>query len=989
MKKFLLSLLAAIIAVGTAMAADQVFTWKYGTSTKVTGTKTKTGVITLPGTIAEAGAATTTSKTVTFNFVADKNCKVQKDGNSPKSIALGGKDNGNYFADLVSLTTTDFKEQLIKGISFTQKFSNANSSNKIIIKIDGTQVYEIAGATTASEVKYVNADGVLCNESITIEYHFPENNSAIIGRFAEPLSITYSDKTGPVDANPKFENIDIVYNPNEPNLKPVVTTPANFLADCANLTYTINKENVIDCKDKDNLTILAPVENATMTATWEANDKYNESSTTFTVTVKKNQKPGLAYSATTATATIGEKYELPTLTNDFNLPVSYASSKPEFAEINEEGGVTLKAAGETVIKATFTGNDLIAGGEASYTLTVNAEKPLEVPTFNLTDGETYPYGTELEINSTAADAVIEYSLDLENFITYTGEPIVLNKAGKWEVYVVVTRGEQTVDATITLNVEKLTYNYTFQEKTYELGTNRYFEAPKLVDADGNVVEGVVYSIVPVENTTLEEVPGSKTEQYFIVGTGDVMVEATIAESDSHKEFSDMTTVTVKEQTAGGTSEFDFTDNQNFDELKDKEFESGKGITLTDLKIAKSNITILFKNISNASLEPRMWSNAKDGIDLRLYVGHSFTLSAPENSTIESIEFIFDSGNANANSFDATSDGINTIGELSTQQNATDARTWTPKGVNTNKVVFVFKNTTRINYINVKYTAEPATTYNLKFDEESYGFEVGDKLPAVNVPEGYKVIYVVNDKTITNPETFVFNEALENAELYAYAFTGKDDKYLPAVAYAIADVKPIILPGHLTIHYSNADGFSMASFATVDEGTENEYVFNDIEVTGYDSADGHYYGHVFFSFYKPAEAAGAPRRAAEEEDWSAVNDLVTYTPAEHLTVAQPGSSDALTLVRNKANTFTGLPNSFRVPSSHETGNAVNFTVKLTENGTPATMTVASGIQTGVESVGVDADGEAEYYTLQGVRVAKPAAGIYLRRCAGTVSKVLVK
>lgn len=803
------------------------------------------------------------------------------------------------------------------------------------------------------------------------------------------ITITYQKAvTGPVDANPQFENINIVYNPNEPNLKPVVTTPANFLADCANLTYTIDKEKVIDCKEKDNLTILAPVENATMTATWKANDKYNEGSTTFTVTVKKNENPGLAYSATTATATIGEKYELPTLTNDFNLPVSYASSKPEFAEINEEGGVTLKAAGETVIKATFTGNDLIAGGEASYTLTVNAEKPLEVPTFNLTDGETYPYGTELEINSTAADAVIEYSLDLENFTTYTGEPIVLNKAGKWEVYVVVTRGEHTVDATITLNVEKLTYNYTFQEKTYELGTNRYFEAPKLVDADGNVVEGVVYSIVPVENTTLEEVPGSKTEQYFIIGAGDVMVEAAIAESDSHKEFSDMTTVTVKEQTAGGNSELDFTDNKNFDELKDKEFVSQKGITLTDLKIAKENITILFENISNSSLEPRMWSNAKDGIDLRLYVGHSFTLSTPENSTIESIEFIFDSGNTNANSFDATSDGTTKIGELSNQPNATAARTWTPAGVKTNEVVFVFKNTTRINYINVKYTSEPATAYDLKFDEEIYEFEVGDKLPAVNVPEGYKVVYVVNEETITNPETFVFNEALENAELYAYAFTDKDDKYLPAVAYAIADVKPIVLPGHLTIHYSNADGFSMANIATENEGAENEYVFNNIEVTGYDSVDGHYYGHVFFSFYKAAEAAGAPRRAAEE-DWSAVNSLVTYTPAEHLTVAQLGSTDALTLVRNKANTFTGMPNSFRVPSSHETGNAVNFTVKLTDDGTPATMTVASGVQTGVESVGVDADGEAEYYTLQGVRVAKPAAGIYLRRQGGTVSKVLVK
>ena len=795
------------------------------------------------------------------------------------------------------------------------------------------------------------------------------------------------------------ELITQTYNPNSPKVDLSQNLPADLLKD-ATLEFSgaveLNEDGSVAKTyiASDGTIKAANVTEKEVTVAWSGSTSYKDSSHKFKFLIGK-ATPSVKYKngeaeVTAFTATIGEKNDFPVaIVEPAGLKLRYSSSSRAIADIDDKtGAITIKKDGNATIGAFFDGDALFNDASATYTLTVNPEKALEAPTFNLTDGETYPYGTELEINCTAADAKIEYSLDLENFITYTGEPIVLNKAGKWDVCVLVTKGDQTADATITLNVEKLTYSYTFQEKTYVLGTNRYFEAPKLVDADGKVAEGVVYSVVPVENTTLQKVPGTNPEKYFIVGTGDVMVEAAIAESDSHKEFSDVTTVTVKEQTAGGTSEFDFTDNQNFDELKDKEFESGKGITLTDLKIAKSNITILFKNISNASLEPRMWSNKKDGIDLRLYDGHSFTLSSPENSAIESIEFIFDSGNPNANSFDATSDGINTIGELSTQQNATDARTWTPKGVNTNKVVFVFNNTTRINYINVKYTSEPAKTYDLKFDDEIYEFEVGDKLPVVNVPDGYTATYVLNGETIVNPDTFVFTKDLNSAELYAYAFTDKDDEYLPAVAYAIADVKPIILPGHLTIHYSNADGFSMASFATENEGAENEYVFNDIEVTGYDSVDGHYYGHVFFSFYKPAEAAGAPRRAAED-DWSAVNSLVTYTPAEHLTMAQPGSTEPLTLVRNKANTFTGMPNAFRVPSSHETGKAVNFTVKLTENGTPATMTVASGIQTGVESVGVDADGEAEYYTLQGVRVAKPAAGIYLRRCAGTVSKVLVK
>lgn len=975
MKKFLLSLFLLLsLAVTAAAAGTDVLTNKSLNNGKDTNSS---GYTTVNSTGFDSGA----------EYIANANFLLNKgyyyyDLNTSNYIATkvsGGR------AVSVKITSTTQKVTTSTGRVVTVYGSHEQFTNKA----NGTEIgswKKVANQNIATidltdkTYEYI----VICVTGGA--FHFEQIDIEWVAADKQDVTITN-------------ELITQTYNPNSPKVDLSQNLPADLLKDA-----TLKFSGAVDLNEdgsvaktyiaSDGTIKAANVTEKEVTVAWSGSASYKDSFHKFKFLIGK-ATPSVKYKngeaeVTAFTATIGEKNDFPVaIVEPAGLTLRYSSSSRAIADIDDNtGAITLKKDGNATIGAFFDGDALFNDASATYTLTVNPEKDLEAPTFNLTDGETYPYGTELEINSTAADAKIEYSLDLENFITYTGEPIVLNKAGKWEVYVVVTRGEQTVDATITLNVEKLTYNYTFQEKTYELGTNRYFEAPKLVDADGNVVEGVVYSIVPGENTTLEEVPGSKTEQYFIVGTGDVMVEATIAESDSHKEFSDMTTVTVKEQTAGGNSELDFTDNKNFDELKDKEFESGKGITLTDLKIAKSNITILFKNISNASLEPRMWSNAKDGIDLRLYVGHSFTLSTPENSTIESIEFIFDSGNANANSFDATSDGINTIGELSTQQNATDARTWTPAGVKTNEVVFVFKNTTRINYINVKYTAEPATTYNLKFDEEIYGFEVGDKLPAVNVPEGYTATYVFNGKKVDNPETFVFTEDLENAELYAYAFTGKDDKYLPAVAYAIADVKPIILPGHLTIHYSNADGFSMASFATVDEGSENEYVFNDIEVTGYDSADGHYYGHVFFSFYKPAEAAGAPRRAVED-DWSAVNNLVTYTPAEHLTMAQPGSSDALTLVRNKANTFTGMPNSFRVPSSHETGNAVNFTVKLTENGTPATMTVASGIQTGVESVGVDADGEAEFYTLQGVRVAKPAAGIYLRRQGGTVSKVLVK
>ena len=48
------------------------------------------------------------------------------------------------------------------------------------------------------------------------------------------------------------------------------------------------------------------------------------------------------------------------------------------------------------------------------------------------------------------------------------------------------------------------------------------------------------------------------------------------------------------------------------------------------------------------------------------------------------------------------------------------------------------------------------------------------------------------------------------------------------------------------------------------------------------------------------------------------------------------------------------------------------------------------QSGVDvPVAGRADAQAEYYTLQGVRVVKPSRGLYIRRHGSTVTKVFVK
>lgn len=84
------------------------------------------------------------------------------------------------------------------------------------------------------------------------------------------------------------------------------------------------------------------------------------------------QPRNLAFSAATATATVGQPFTAPTL-NGVTTGVEYTSSNTAVATVNAEtGAVTLVGAGTTTIKASAPATAEYEAGEASYTLTVAA-----------------------------------------------------------------------------------------------------------------------------------------------------------------------------------------------------------------------------------------------------------------------------------------------------------------------------------------------------------------------------------------------------------------------------------------------------------------------------------------------------------------------------------------------------------------------------------------------------------------------------------------
>ncbi len=109
------------------------------------------------------------------------------------------------------------------------------------------------------------------------------------------------------------------------------------------------------------------------------------------------QDAELSFGESTFTAVIGETTEFPELVNPNNLPVTWSSSKTDVATIDEAtGAIELLAAGQTIINASFAGNDYFNEGSASYQLVVEEQ---EIPGTDkyvlVTDASTLAAGDKI------------------------------------------------------------------------------------------------------------------------------------------------------------------------------------------------------------------------------------------------------------------------------------------------------------------------------------------------------------------------------------------------------------------------------------------------------------------------------------------------------------------------------------------------------------------------------------------------------------------
>ena len=169
------------------------------------------------------------------------------------------------------------------------------------------------------------------------------------------LSAT-SATTTTADLDGAFHSYVTLANPN--NLSPI--------------TYKSSNTGVAEVNEQGDVKVNKSGE-TTITVSYAGNDTYTEAELSYTLTINKLEN-GIAIDKTSVEGDLngynGEAKQYVRLTNPNNLPITYTSSNPYVATVDESGNVKLVSWGKTTITVSYTGSEVYESATTSYELNV-------------------------------------------------------------------------------------------------------------------------------------------------------------------------------------------------------------------------------------------------------------------------------------------------------------------------------------------------------------------------------------------------------------------------------------------------------------------------------------------------------------------------------------------------------------------------------------------------------------------------------------------
>lgn len=351
-------------------------------------------------------------------------------------------------------------------------------------------------------------------------------------------------------------------------------------------------------------------------------------------------------------------------------------------------------------------------------------------------------------------------------------------------------------------------------------------------------------------------------------------------------------------------------------------------------------------------------NAKD-IDLRIYANTNLTITPEEGITITDITF------TDTNTKSVTLTLKSADGKLATTNRVT---TWT--GSTTSPIVISVSAQVRVKFIEITYTKDSSVVTKepagLAFTEEAYTANLGEDFTAeLTNPNGLEVTYKSSNEavatvatdgnvttlaagtttiTATSEETKVFKAGEASYKLTVIDPNSTEDKIVfESLGYSDGTALTTVTKGKSTLTFAKGSNSNNAPKYYVSDKTARLYSGNTLTIAVDESC---YITEIVFG----GSTLGALTASA-----GSYNNK-TWTP----TVARSDNK-----ISNVTFTATGKP---RFSS---------ITVKY------------ALIPSGIADIEAEENGAVEYFNLQGVRVAEPANGLYIRRAGNKVEKVVIR
>lgn len=225
----------------------------------------------------------------------------------------------------------------------------------------------------------------------------------------------------------------------------------------------------------------------------------------FTGTAKK--AAGLSWGTASRSVTLGAEDNLfPTLTNTYNLPVTYTSSDNAVATINADGAVTLLASGTTDISASFAGNDEYEAATVTYTLTVK-DNSGDQPSTGIANTPETAYTVAKALELIAAGEGLSDQVYVKGKISYIKEV-----------------SAQYGNATFNISDDGQAANELVVFRAWTLGNVKFTDENQIKVDDDVVMYGTLVNYVKDETSTPELSKGYIYSLNGTTGINDITAE---------------------------------------------------------------------------------------------------------------------------------------------------------------------------------------------------------------------------------------------------------------------------------------------------------------------------------------------------------------------------------------------------------------------------------------------------------------------------------